>query len=164
MALNFVNTADWSSDGQVTHEKNKDETDLQLWLGALQLNRVSIGQDVADLLSFRSSLRLLLLGFGDPASLNVVRNISIANNPPGLSIVTGQCLKPLLAVSALSILADHRELSRLRICPGDNCGWLFIDETKNARRTWCSMETCGNRAKAARHYRRHKRSGDALDA
>ena len=45
----------------------------------------------------------------------------------------------------------------VRWCPGQNCGWLFIDATKNHSRRWCSMETCGNRAKARRHY--HTRTG-----
>ena len=36
------------------------------------------------------------------------------------------------------------------------CGWLFTDTSRNRSRRWCSMETCGNRAKAKRHYRRIK--------
>ena len=36
------------------------------------------------------------------------------------------------------------------------CGWLFLDTSRNRSRRWCSMETCGNRAKAMRHYRRMK--------
>lgn len=43
-------------------------------------------------------------------------------------------------------------LGRVGECPG--CGWLFLDTSKNARRTWCSMRTCGAREKAKRHYRR----------
>ncbi len=47
----------------------------------------------------------------------------------------------LIAISALSILSDKRELTRVKTCPGSDCGWLFLDETKNARRKWCIMET-----------------------
>jgi predicted RNA-binding Zn ribbon-like protein len=32
------------------------------------------------------------------------------------------------------------------------CGFLFLDTSKNHSRRWCSMESCGNRAKAKRHY------------
>jgi predicted RNA-binding Zn ribbon-like protein len=46
------------------------------------------------------------------------------------------------------------ELRRLRLCEGSDCGWLFLDVSPNRRRRWCSMEGCGNRAKARRHYRR----------
>jgi predicted RNA-binding Zn ribbon-like protein len=43
---------------------------------------------------------------------------------------------------------------RLRVCAGDECGWLFLDSSKAGRRRWCSMADCGNRAKARRHYAR----------
>jgi predicted RNA-binding Zn ribbon-like protein len=46
-------------------------------------------------------------------------------------------------------------LSRIRECPGaGNCGWLFLDLSKNASRRWCEMRTCGNRDKVRRHYAR----------
>ena len=38
---------------------------------------------------------------------------------------------------------------------------MFLDETKNARRKWCVMEVCGNRAKATRHYARKVASEEA---
>lgn len=31
-----------------------------------------------------------------------------------------------------------------------DCGWLFLDSTRNASRRWCDMAACGNRAKAKR--------------
>lgn len=43
------------------------------------------------------------------------------------------------------------ELPRVRRCAGQRCGRVFHDATKNGRRRWCDMATCGNRAKAARH-------------
>ena len=43
------------------------------------------------------------------------------------------------------------ELHRVRRCADPRCGRVFLDETKNGRRRWCDMATCGNRAKAARH-------------
>lgn len=43
---------------------------------------------------------------------------------------------------------------RLKICP--NCGWLFLDKSRNRSRTWCDMAVCGNRTKASRHYYRHR--------
>jgi predicted RNA-binding Zn ribbon-like protein len=41
---------------------------------------------------------------------------------------------------------------RLRRCANDACLWLFLDDSKNATRRWCAMASCGNRAKARRHY------------
>ena len=43
------------------------------------------------------------------------------------------------------------ELARVRRCADGRCARVFFDGTKNGRRRWCDMATCGNRAKAARH-------------
>jgi predicted RNA-binding Zn ribbon-like protein len=45
------------------------------------------------------------------------------------------------------ITSDARD--RIKLC--SNCGWVFVDNSKNKSRRWCSMETCGNRVKARRH-------------
>jgi predicted RNA-binding Zn ribbon-like protein len=45
---------------------------------------------------------------------------------------------------------------RLRICANDACRWVFFDASPTGRRRWCSMASCGNRAKAARHRARHR--------
>ena len=44
------------------------------------------------------------------------------------------------------------DLKRIRKCGG--CDWLFLDTSRSHRRRWCDMNTCGNRAKARRHYER----------
>ena len=48
-------------------------------------------------------------------------------------------------------------VERLKLCTADGCGWMFLDASRKANRLWCSMEGCGNRAKAQRHYRRVRR-------
>lgn len=48
------------------------------------------------------------------------------------------------------------ELDDLRVCAAEDCGWLFLDISKNHTRRWCSMKSCGNRAKARRHYNKEK--------
>jgi predicted RNA-binding Zn ribbon-like protein len=55
-----------------------------------------------------------------------------------------------LALDAIDILR-FSDLSRLRRCQGEDCGWLFLDTSKNGKRRWCDMTVCGNRAKARRH-------------
>lgn len=42
-------------------------------------------------------------------------------------------------------------VGRVRTCADPRCGRAFADATRNGRRRWCDMTTCGNRAKAARH-------------
>jgi predicted RNA-binding Zn ribbon-like protein len=51
-------------------------------------------------------------------------------------------------------LLTSEKLSRVGQCKDDRCGWLFLDMSRNRSRRWCSMESCGNRAKARRHYQR----------
>jgi predicted RNA-binding Zn ribbon-like protein len=53
------------------------------------------------------------------------------------------------------------ELARIRRCADGRCPRVFYDGTKNGRRRWCDMATCGNRAKAARHRVRMRQAGDA---
>jgi predicted RNA-binding Zn ribbon-like protein len=60
-----------------------------------------------------------------------------------------------VAQAAADLLTDA-ELERIRQCAGDPCGWLFYDTSRNRRRRWCSMEGCGNRAKARRYYQRRR--------
>jgi predicted RNA-binding Zn ribbon-like protein len=48
------------------------------------------------------------------------------------------------------------DLRRVGRCCGENCDWLYLDVSRNRSRRWCDMQSCGNRAKARRHYRRAK--------
>lgn len=57
--------------------------------------------------------------------------------------------------SAAQLLTGPR-LARVRHCSNERCLWLFLDDSKSGTRRWCSMSACGNRAKAHRHYVRHK--------
>jgi predicted RNA-binding Zn ribbon-like protein len=41
-------------------------------------------------------------------------------------------------------------LSRVRACAASDCGWWFMDDTKNRSRRWCDMTLCGNREKVRR--------------
>jgi predicted RNA-binding Zn ribbon-like protein len=61
-----------------------------------------------------------------------------------------------VARSAADLLVST-ELHRLKECPGSPgrpCGFLFVDETRNRSRRWCSGATCGNRTRLHRHYSR----------
>jgi predicted RNA-binding Zn ribbon-like protein len=59
-----------------------------------------------------------------------------------------------VARDAVGLLASG-PLDRVKRCPGnEDCGWVFLDTSKNSSRRWCSMAGCGNRTKARRHARR----------
>jgi predicted RNA-binding Zn ribbon-like protein len=61
-------------------------------------------------------------------------------------------LWPVVRSAAELLTSEERQW--VRECGGSACNWLFLDHSRNRSRRWCSMETCGNRAKAQRHYRR----------
>jgi predicted RNA-binding Zn ribbon-like protein len=58
-----------------------------------------------------------------------------------------------VAWAAGELLTSER-LATVKACPGDDCGWLFLD--RSGRRRWCSMSSCGNRAKVAAYARRQR--------
>lgn len=47
-------------------------------------------------------------------------------------------------------------LSNIKSCSNPDCVLMFLDTSRTRKRRWCSMEICGNRAKAAKHYRKQK--------
>jgi len=63
---------------------------------------------------------------------------------------------PLAAAarSAIEILTDATTAERLRRCANPACSMLFVNG--DTRRQWCTPNICGNRARVARHYRRHR--------
>lgn len=63
-----------------------------------------------------------------------------------------------VARSAAELLTSL-DLTFVHECASYDCGWLFMDATKNRSRRWCDMRTCGNRAKSRRHYERRRAAG-----
>ena len=59
-------------------------------------------------------------------------------------------------VEAAEDLLLNGRLDRLHVCGGDACEWMFLDLSKNGRRRWCSMATCGNEAKVRKFRKRSK--------
>ncbi len=64
----------------------------------------------------------------------------------------------LMAITAQSMIDGT--WSRLKVCPGHDCGWAFYDHSRNQAGRWCSMSVCGGRAKARAHYRRRRGGGE----
>ncbi len=63
-------------------------------------------------------------------------------------------LAPVLNDSYETLLSD--KLIRIKEC--SSCGWLFYDTTKNGKRRWCSMKSCGSNVKALEWYHRQKKN------
>ena len=62
-----------------------------------------------------------------------------------------------VSLSAAELLTSE-DLARLRQCEGNDCGWMFLDISRNHSRHWCDMKDCGNRAKVRRFRRRQQRN------
>jgi predicted RNA-binding Zn ribbon-like protein len=51
--------------------------------------------------------------------------------------------------SAANLLRSD-EIGNVRVCDGDDCGWMYVDRSRNGFRRWCQMRTCGTREKTRR--------------
>jgi len=61
-----------------------------------------------------------------------------------------------LALDAAQVLGTPEGRARLRICAAEDCSARFFDRSPAGARRWCSMQVCGNAAKARRHRARHR--------
>jgi predicted RNA-binding Zn ribbon-like protein len=141
------------------------------WLARHALRASVAARDLERLRTIREGLRQLARGNGEGADLALderafasindsVRGaaVEIRLTPEGprfLPAAAGQldgAVGLLLAITAQSIVDGSWQ--RLKICPGENCGWAFYDHSRNGTGRWCSMAVCGGRAKARAHYHR----------
>lgn len=180
-ALDFCNTwAGWDDPPDPRREWLRDYDHLAVWswhagligeTDARRLRRaaaeatVAAAAVLADARRLRTSLHDAALRPDDPDAMNEVSGfIRLAGSQvdlrPGAQpdwqfpVSTGLEL-PIHAVAwAAGDLLTSSQLSAVKACPGDGCGWLFIDRT--GRRRWCIMSSCGNRAKVAAYARRQR--------
>lgn len=68
----------------------------------------------------------------------------------------GWFLWPVIRQAA-DLLASE-EATRIRMCDGEDCGWVYVDRSRNGLRRWCDMATCGTREKTRRR-RKGSRAG-----
>lgn len=101
----------------------------------------------------------------------LVLNNSAAVPPPLVSLSfkertisrTGsiESVLSLLARECLELLGGPG-IALLSWCADENCTRPFLDRSRGARRRWCGMKGCGDRAKAAA-YRRRVKTGHLMD-
>jgi predicted RNA-binding Zn ribbon-like protein len=61
---------------------------------------------------------------------------------------------------AMARFVCEEDFSDVKACEGAGCTLMFVDHTSGRARRWCSMATCGNRAKQAAHRNRRKAGSD----
>ena len=187
LCLDFVNTVEWRGGGPQRQERLTGYDELLIWSVAagvltaqdVERCRIEAGRrpddaaaTVGRAIELREALADLLSGKPGDAPLTRV-NAMLNDLPKGarLRSQNGRLswqfsdADPLTAMlwpvvlDAATLLAGQGA-ERIGHCANATCGWLFIDHSRNRSRRWCSMESCGNRAKARRHYARQK-TGDA---
>jgi predicted RNA-binding Zn ribbon-like protein len=182
LCLDFVNTEKISDGARV--DLLRDTSALAAWLKELAIFPDSFSlkgreaEALAEARTLRASLRKMMeqiaagseISSDTLAAVNRVlahrQNYSQITHHTG-NVFTKQIVAPyteplhLLAPIAedAAELLFHGDLSLIRKCENPQCILFFYDTTKNHARRWCSMGACGNRAKAAAHYKRHKQSG-----
>lgn len=180
--VRMMNTV-WA-DGDGVHDALTSTTDLRAWLRSAGLASARDRVEEAEL----SQGRRLRDALRRVAALTVGDTRTAASTPMDLdeamavvnAAAAGPRLVPMLvrqgsglalervlpsgtpvevalsqvAVEAVELLAALP--ARLRACRAPRCVLYFVRD--HPRREWCSA-ACGNRARAARHYRRHREAG-----
>lgn len=58
-----------------------------------------------------------------------------------------------LALRALQLLTSE-DAALVSACADPDCGWVFMDRSRNRTRRWCSSADCGNRNRVRRYQAR----------
>ena len=124
------------------------------WLSAQGLDG-SFGREGRHHLSAARELRDDLRALASGRRSGQVRQVGIqvTLTVDGGVELSAQTAVGLIAAAAAKVAIEGR-LDRVKICPADDCRWAFYDTSRNHSRQWCSMEVCGNRAKARAHRER----------
>ena len=177
--IRLMNTV-WA-DRHGVHEALATPADLARWLTATDLTGPEpavTGSDLDTAIALRDALRrLAALKTEDPrpaarsATRNVGAAVHVVNQTAAagprrdtLDILGDQLrLRPTApttdpAVALATVAAEAVALLTapdlvLNACQAPGCVLYFVKD--HPRREWCST-ACGNRARAARHYRRHR--------
>ncbi len=164
ICLDLANT-EWIEDGKLQDLLNST-AGLDTWLKEVGLEKVTLRLEETReaLIEARAAIRAVLTYPRNPkseAALNavlekgVVRERLGPDGPEEIPEVPKAWYPAWLAAKNLLHLLKTSP-ARIRACSNSDCILYFFDTTKNGSRTWCGMGTCGNRAKARRHYQRKK--------
>jgi predicted RNA-binding Zn ribbon-like protein len=167
LIIDFVNTAGFGPD----REDLETPRDLLEWLDAegLDPGDRATKADLEEARRVREALRELLLGHNDcecdsESALAVIDDAAcrahlgvrfgggatrIEPRNPGVRGALGRILAEVSAT-----MADGT-WERLKACRAEDCKFAFYDTAKNRSRAWCSMQSCGNRAKVQAYRERH---------
>lgn len=165
----FVNTVDLQDGPELLTDQNT----LRDWLVAkgLMSTEASVSADeLRHAIAVREAMRGIIGGNSGqpvyPVDLATLNEAAAASRPRIRFGSGGKArLEPEVtgAVGALGRLVltlysamQSPEWDQLKLCGSDTCRWAFFDRSKNHSSRWCSMASCGNRAKARRFRSKHR--------
>lgn len=162
----WADLVDWLVDARLLRKKDA--------AAARALSRNAAGTMLDEIKAFRRLLRALVLRLRDGGApkgseLGAINGalrlgggaLRLSLEESGMQLAfeadAPGALDPryLVARAAAEFLA-MADPSRIGSCGGANCILIYYDTTKSRTRRWCSMATCGNRAKAALFYKRSR--------
>lgn len=157
LALDLLNTRWMSADGP--QDLLADVDGLRCWLLANGLaDRCEANEKSRTTLVSAREAILQALQPGSVDELNEVlergrikRTLTASGPAEAAEVAQPEWLAAWLAADDLLRLLGEAP-DRIKQCAHPHCILWFHDTSKNGARRWHSMATCGNRAKAARHY------------
>jgi predicted RNA-binding Zn ribbon-like protein len=167
LVIDFVNTAGWDPE----REDLTTPQELADWLSAHELEpgaRATKG-DLDEARAVREALRDLLSAHNevetDVTRATAVLDAAAQRSGLGIRFADGSArAEPSAAgvrgalgriLAEVSVGMADGTWERMKACRADDCRWAFLDTAKNRSRAWCSMQSCGNRAKVAAYRERH---------
>lgn len=168
LCLDFINTVGGREETkggghEVARERLQEPAHLREW-ASLAGAKAKEMPDLRRAIRFRESLyRIFKAAIDekrpDPDDLDALNRELAADQivvKSGRFALGAQDILATIARDALQLLTSD-ELTRVRQCGGESCGWLFLDTSRNRSRQWCDMRDCGNLAKV-RRFRERQRS------
>ncbi|MDX1751304.1 MAG: CGNR zinc finger domain-containing protein [Methylophaga sp.] len=151
------------------------ESDVMEWLEQANIDAdLAQGIDVGKLLAFREKARQILSQIIEKERIendaiatlnNYLQNYKIhyqlEQSSEGYQLTNQTVCHStadiigVLAFELANMLASEQR-AYLKRCLNPDCVLMFVDNSRSHKRRWCSMETCGNRAKVSKHYRKVK--------
>ncbi|MGW0659894.1 CGNR zinc finger domain-containing protein [Streptodolium elevatio] len=152
--------------GRTPRERLTDTERLKMWLEAAGLDVADVSPtDLKDAVELREAIYRIgsAIAAGErpePKDVRILNTIAAAghakaaldNERAGWHLTqttpVGDALG-VLATDAIRVLGGP-DRGRIKNCEGPACAGLFLDTSRGANRRWCSMNTCGNKAKKSR--------------
>ncbi|WP_028936301.1 CGNR zinc finger domain-containing protein [Pseudonocardia spinosispora] len=162
----FLNTVDERSFSRHGHihaggEQLTSPGALADWLATRDLADAGVEwaqSDLADALTFRTTLRRSLAGDVDVATVFAAYPLHLMpDGPDGLRVASRSGRRWLdVIVETVAVAVCRGDWRRIKLCAAPDCRWAFYDTSRSGRGRWCDMNVCGNRHKTRTYRERHQ--------